>query len=96
MKYCGQGWKRWPQWADRCPALRDSDCSVVTDELEIAAVYGSSGVTCAESSRESRGRVWLPARTLCGGRSTGLCISGYDGDNPQLLLLIYAAKSAAE
>jgi CelD/BcsL family acetyltransferase involved in cellulose biosynthesis len=75
-------------------ALRDSDCSVVTDELELLPFTAAPGVSCAQISAEEfaagHGRL---ARNLRRMERLGFALRAYDGDNPQLLRSIYAAKA---
>jgi CelD/BcsL family acetyltransferase involved in cellulose biosynthesis len=75
-------------------ALRESDRSVVTDELELLPFAAAPGVSCAQISAEE----FAAAHTRLGRNlrrleRLGFELRSHDGANPQLLRSIYAAKA---
>lgn len=75
-------------------AMREGDRSVVSDGFEIVPFAGAPGVSCVHVSAEqfAAGHSRL-ARNLRRMERSGFALRAYDGDNPQLLRLIYAAKA---
>ena len=75
-------------------ALRASERSVVTDELELLPFAAAPGVKCEQISAESfaAGHTRL-ARNLRRMERLGFSLKTYDGANPGLLRAIYEAKA---
>lgn len=75
-------------------ALRESDRSVVADEMELVPFASAPGVQCeqmpAERFAASHTRL---ARNLRRMERLGFALKTYDGDNPELLRMIYEAKA---
>jgi len=75
-------------------ALRGSDRSVVTDELESLPFAAAPGVRCEQISAERfAGAHTRLARNLRRMERLGFALKTYDGANPQLLRTIYEAKA---
>lgn len=75
-------------------AMREGDRSVVSDGLEIVPFAGAPGVSCAHVSAEQFAADHTRlARNLRRMERLGFALRAYDGDNPQLLRSIYAAKA---
>ena len=75
-------------------ALRETDRDAVIDELEIAPFAAAPGVSCAQVSPEEFAAAHTRlARNLRRMERLGFELRSYDGDNPQLLRSIYAAKA---
>lgn len=75
-------------------AMRGIDRNVVSDEFEIVPFAAAPGVSCAQVSAEqfAAGHTRL-ARNLRRMERLGFALRGHDGDNPQLVRSIYAAKA---
>jgi CelD/BcsL family acetyltransferase involved in cellulose biosynthesis len=75
-------------------AMRECDRNVVTDELDLLPFAAAPSVCCAQVSAEefaaAHGRL---ARNLRRLERMGLKLRSYDGENPELLRSIYAAKA---
>ena len=75
-------------------ALRESERSLVTDELELSPFAAAPYVTCKQISAESfAGAHTRLARNLRRMERLGFALKTYDGANPQLLRAIYEAKA---
>ena len=75
-------------------ALRESERSVVTDELELLPFAAAPGVSCAQISAEEFAAAHTRlARNLRRMERLGFELRRYDGDNPTLLRSIYGAKA---
>ena len=75
-------------------ALRESDRSAVTDELELLPFAASPGVRCAQISAEEFAATHTRlARNLRRMERLGFALHSYNGDNPMLLRSIYGAKA---
>lgn len=75
-------------------AMREADRDAVIDELEITPFAAAPGVTCAQVSAEEFAAAHTRlARNLRRMERLGFALRAYDGDNPQLLRSIYAAKA---
>jgi CelD/BcsL family acetyltransferase involved in cellulose biosynthesis len=75
-------------------ALRKSDRSVVTDELELLPFTAAPGMSCGQISAEEFGAAHPRlARNLRRMERLGFELRIYDGDNPLLLRSIYGAKA---
>lgn len=75
-------------------ALRESECSVVTDELELVPFAAAPGVRREQMSAESfAGAHTRLARNLRRMERLGFALKTYDGANPQLLREIYEGKA---
>jgi CelD/BcsL family acetyltransferase involved in cellulose biosynthesis len=75
-------------------AMGEGDRSVVSDEFEIVPFAAAPSVSCGHVSAEqfAAGHTRL-ARNLRRMERQGFTLRAYDGDNPQLLRSIYAAKA---
>ena len=81
-------------WPMEIVALRETDCDAVVDELEIMPFAAAPGVSCAQISAEQFAAAHTRlARNLRRMEGLGFELHSYDGDNPMLLRLIYAAKA---
>ena len=75
-------------------AIRETDCNVVTDELELLPFAAAPGVSCAQVSADEFAAAHTRlARNLRRMERLGFRLKTYDGANPQLLRWIYAAKA---
>jgi CelD/BcsL family acetyltransferase involved in cellulose biosynthesis len=74
--------------------MRGNDRNVIGDELEIVPFAAAPGVSCAQVSAEEFAAAHTRlARNLRRMERLGFAMRAYDGDNPQLLRSIYAAKA---
>ncbi|MBZ5491918.1 MAG: GNAT family N-acetyltransferase [Acidobacteriia bacterium] len=75
-------------------AMREGELDGMTDELEMTPFAAAPGVSCRQVSPEefAAGHTRL-ARNLRRMERLGFELRRYDGDNPQLLRSIYAAKA---
>jgi len=75
-------------------ALRGSERSVVTDELDLLPFAAAPGVSCEQISAEEFGRAHTRlGRNLRRMERLGFALKTYDGANPKLLRAIYKAKA---
>lgn len=75
-------------------AMRESDRSVVTEELELLPFAAAPGASCAQVSAEEFAAAHTRlARNLRRLERLGFELRSYDGDNPRLLRSIYDAKA---
>jgi CelD/BcsL family acetyltransferase involved in cellulose biosynthesis len=76
-------------------ALRESDCSIVTDELGLLPFAAAPGVSCAQISADEFAAAHTRlARNLRRMERLGFELRNYNGDNSMLLRSIYAAKAS--
>ena len=75
-------------------ALRETDRTVVTDELELLPFAAAPGVNCSQiSAQEFVAAHTRVARNLRRLERLGFELRSYDGANPQLLRSIYMSKA---
>lgn len=75
-------------------AVRETDRSMVTDELELLPFAAAPGVSCEQVSAEEFGAAHTRlARNLRRMERLGFELRRYDGDHPRLLRSIYGAKA---
>ncbi len=75
-------------------AMRGNDRNFISAELEIVPFAAAPGVSCAQVSAEQFAADHTRlARNLRRMERLGFALRAYDGNNPQLLRLIYVAKA---